>query len=154
VFRIRLPLGGISMFGLILIAGCPDQPTGDGSQNIDGPYNPTSSRTISGTIEADSITVPAGVTLTVVGDLTLRSRGAAEIAGEVVADGNAGHPVVIDAQDDIVVSGRVIAGNGNGGDGGILALVIANGSITLQDGSEIAADAAGLQHYVFLSPRE
>ena len=106
-------------------------------------FDPTGS-VLSGTVDVGDFSVAAGQTKVVSGDLKISASGSVDIAGSLVADGDNGQSITIQAEGDVNISGTVTAGNGSAGAaGGDLTIVSMNGDITLTESSLIAAGDGG-----------
>lgn len=115
-----------------------------------GEWRPPATRTVSGTVVETDFVVGANDRVECDGDVVIQCD-TATIAGELYApnaagSGETGASIRIEAQGDIVVTGEVSAGDGgigeedgDGGDGGSVELVSANGNITI--GSEASGSA-------------
>lgn len=128
----------------LCLTGCPMRPPTSGDRVLDGPFAPDVNDSWAGSIEADSITISAGITFTATGDLRLKSRTKVEIMGALLAEIDEGHSIAIEAEGTITIAGRVVSSNGQAGaNGGALTLISKNGDIILLDGSLIASGAGG-----------
>ncbi len=78
------------------------------------PFAPTTNTSLSGTRRYTTITIPAGVTVTMTGDLTLNATGSVTITGNIVGDCRA---LTVNAEGELTVSGTL----NNGCAGGIPA---------------------------------
>lgn len=122
----------------LISTGCPDQTF------------------LSGLLDVGDFVIAAGESQTVDTDLTIRANGFVLLDGDLIVAEHRGQSITIEAEGDIVVSGRIIAGNGlpagnaasakrrnqrtNGdGDGGDITLTSRNGNIIIVDGSQIVA---------------
>ncbi len=72
-----------------------------------GPFSPTANTSLTGTRRFTTVTIPAGVTITMTGDLTLNATGAVTIAGNIVGDCKA---LTINAEGALTVSGNLNTG--------------------------------------------
>jgi len=83
---------------------------------LEGPFSPTQHTSMGGSIEVDSVDIPAGVTVTAINDLVIRSKGPVNIAGIIqgltLDDHGAG--ITIISEGAIDVTGEILAGNGPG----------------------------------------
>ncbi|MCB9575110.1 MAG: hypothetical protein H6709_23795 [Kofleriaceae bacterium] len=90
----------------------------DGGDGSDGAYAPTSSGTLAGGVyDFTTVSIPAGVVITVTGaePLQLRATGAVTIDGTLTARGGDGQPGVTFS--NLGAHGVGVAGGANGGDG-------------------------------------
>lgn len=112
------------------------------------------------TLEGEQFTLAAGETRSATGDITVRSQTTVDIDGDIVADGARSQTIRIEAEGDVFIAGRIIAGGGsaanaanskrralfqpneNAGDdlaGGDIIIISKNGNIVLMDTAELTA---------------
>ena len=94
--------------------------------------------------EVEDFILPSGEILVVEADLKIEVSGRIEIEGDIVASGNNGASIELIATGDILISGSVRAGDGQGGqDGGSISMNSKEGDITLESAIELHAGDAG-----------
>ncbi len=101
---------------------------------------------VSGVIDQATYALAAGETETVGGDLTITASELVQIDGGLLANGSYGQNITIVCDGDIVINGRVAAGNGEEGRdmaGGDLTLISNNGNIILGTGAGVSAGHGG-----------
>lgn len=139
IFDGRLPkILKYTLLLLFLLGGCisflscshSDAPVSSLIETPDGIY---------GTLTAADYSVKAGETVYVAGDLTIEASGDVDIAGELMAKGDKGQNITINAGGSVTVSGKIAAGNAaTGANGGNLTIKSTGGNITLSSSAAIS----------------
>jgi hypothetical protein len=100
-------LGANTLTASITATGVTGNPATFAATSQLGPFNPTGNVSLTGTRRFTTVTIPAGVTVTMTGDLTLNATGAVTVTGNIVGDCKA---LTINADGALTVSGNLNTG--------------------------------------------